>query len=410
MLLAGPNPFGTSSGTYPPDIKKGSGSPLFSFPLPSSFFFLPLAEPARPIQATIIHPLSTHSIYINQESDRAGLNHNLLLTPPKSVLQSVNPIPFHAHPALMATATVSPHCQVDGRRTPMTRSARCRCPNVAACEVHVAAYATATVRDHSEIPMSTRCTSRGIQRVPKRKRQPKAVASIISTVGIETHMEQIRLQSPQSQNSPLKPSNGVWPTELKTFPSNRWENVDAAEGRFCLLGQSNHQEINCASQGHCSPAFREDFVLFDEVPRHQSTLDRLDKGHPDDEDENMMMKSIESADRTEGDLEDNPHLRLPPRPRPTRLPTPDFDDEIAATFFPPLDTVGNKPQRRLVAGKCGDTKPLLIPFANGNLSQLRFGKETTLRSFPGKRPRLVIPQQGQHISSPRRNRVPNSNP
>ena len=298
----------------------------------------------------------------------------------------------------------------------MTRSTQCRSQNTTACEGHAAAvvaHATGTVRDHSEIPMSTRCTSRGIQTVPKRKRQPKAGASIISTVSIETHMEQIRLQSPPSQSSPLKPSKGVWPTELKSFPSNKWENVDSAEGRFCFLGQSDHQEINCASQGHCGPALREDFVLFDEVPRRQSTLDHLDKGHPDDDDdENMMMRSIESADRTEWDSEDTPHLRLPPRPRPTRLPTPDFDDEIAPTFFPPLDTVGNKPQRRPVVAKREHTMPLLIPFSNnGNSGQPRFAKETILRSFPGNRPaRLVSPQQGQHMGSPRRNRKQNSNP
>lgn len=266
----------------------------------------------------------------------------------------------------------------------MTGSIRCRCQNIAGCEVHAAGattHPTGAVRDHSEIPMSTRSTRGAIQRVLKRKRKPKAGGSITRTVGIETHMEQIHQQPRQSQNSPLKPSKGVWPTEFNTAPGNKLENVDSARGRSC---QSKHQEGNYAGQGHWGRAFREDFVLFDEGPRQHSTMTHVDKDYSDNDEE--MIESIEGADRTEWNMEDIPHLPLPPQPRPARLPTPDFDDEIPPTFFPPLDTVGNKLQSRPAMGKCEDTMPLLLPFSNGTLDQLRFGKEKNLRSVPEKRP------------------------
>ena len=190
-------------------------------------------------------------------------------------------------------------------------------------------------------------------------------------MGIETYMEQIHLQSPQSQNSPQKTPTKLWSTEGNTIPSNSWENVDSAQERVCLLGRSKHQEINCAGQGHWIRAPREDFVLFDGVSRRQSALDHLDNGYPEDDD-NAMIESLESAERTEWNLEDTPHLQLPPQPRPTRLPTPDFDDEIPPTFFSPLDTVVDKRKSRPAIGKCEDTMPLLFPLPDGTPGHPRF--------------------------------------
>ena len=243
--------------------------------------------------------------------------------------------------------------------------------------------------------MSTWSTRSTIERVPKRKRKPKARGSIIGAVGTETHMKQIHLQSPQSQKSPLKPSKGVWPIEPNTFPDNKLENVDSTRGRFCLPGQSKHQEVNCAGQGHWGRAFPEDFVLFDEVPRRQSTMNHLDKGYLEDDDDDQITESTQSADRTEWSLEDSPHLQLPRRPRPTRLATPDFDDEMPPTFFPLLDTVGDTLQSRPAMGKCEGTRPLLFPLADGTLGQPRFGKEKSFRSVSGKRAsRLQGPPAG----------------
>ena len=274
----------------------------------------------------------------------------------------------------MAAATVPRQYQVHGPRTSIIGSARYRCQNVAGCEVHAAgaiAHATDVMRDHSENTMPARSTSNGIQRVPKRKRKSKAGVSITSTVGIETHMEQIHLQSPQSQNSPHRPSTKVWPTEGNTIPSNRRENVDSAQERVCLLGRSKHQEINNAGQGHGIRAPRDDFVLFDGVSPRQLALDHLDNGCPEDDD-NAIIESLESAEMTEWNVEDTPHLHLPPRPRPTRLPTPDFDDEISLTFFPPLDTMVDKRKSRPAIGECEDTMPLLFPLSDGTLDQPQF--------------------------------------
>ena len=289
----------------------------------------------------------------------------------------------------MATTTVPPLCQVHGSRTSMTGSTRCRCQNAAECQVHAAGaipHATGAVRDHNKNPMPTWSTSSGIQRVPKRKRKPKTRASITKVVCIETHLEQIRLHSLQSQNSPLKPSKGAWPTEMVKIPTKKWEDVGSAQGRFSLVGQTKHQEVDCAKQGHWGRAHREDFVLFDEVSQRQSTLDHLDKDYRQDDDDDERVESIESADRTEWSLDDTPHLRLPPQPRPARLPTPDFDDEIPPTFFPPLDSVADQRHNHPGTGKCEDTMPLLIPLSVGTLSQPQCGKEKIFRSFPVQRP------------------------
>ena len=175
-------------------------------------------------------------------------------------------------------------------------------------------------------------------------------------------MEQLHLRCPQSQNSPLKPAKEVWPTELNIIPNNKWENVDSARGQI-LLGHSKNQEFNCAGQGYWGRPLREDFVLFDEASPAQPILDDLDRGYLGDDDI-VVIESIESTDRTEWSLEDTPHLRLPPQPGPTRLPTPDFDDEISLTFFPPLDTIGDMRQRCPATGKCEDTMPLPIALSN----------------------------------------------
>ncbi|KAL8793905.1 MAG: hypothetical protein Q9195_003524 [Heterodermia aff. obscurata] len=298
----------------------------------------------------------------------------------------------------MATARVPPLSQVHRPRPPTTGSTRCRCQNVAVCEVHAAGaitHTTGTVCYHSKDPMSTRRTSTGIQRVPKKKRKPKSGASVTSTACIETHMDQIHLHSPKSPNDPLKPSKAVRPRELNTIPSEKREDVGSVQGRFCLLDQSKHQEVHCVGQGHCDRALREDFVLFDEVPRHQSTSELLKKGAHCRENEDEAIESFESADRTEWSLEDTPHLRLPPQPRQSRLPTPDLDDEIPLTFFPSLTTVGDQRQKRPGTDRWEDAMPLLIPLCDSALGQPQSRKGKKLRSFQDQRPpRLFRPAGG----------------
>ena len=302
---------------------KSRGSPLSLFLL--FLFLLSSREPARPCG----QPFSTSYPLIPSISSKTPIEQALILISIniakllKSLVRSVSPTPLYAHTTVMATVTVPPLCQVHDPRTSMTGSARCRCQNVSGCDVHAAGattYTTGALRNHSEQPLSTRRTSSGARRVPQRKRRPDVTASITSTVGLETRMDQVHLQPLQSRNSPTNPSKGVCPAE--------------------------------------------DFVLFDEVSQRQSTLGHFDKSCPED-DNSVIIESIEDADRAEWALEDTHDLPVPPRPRPTRLPTPDFDDEIPPTFFPPLETVGTKQQNRPAIDQCQITMPVLSPLSNG---------------------------------------------